>query len=438
MVEVLPFRGLRYRDDLARAAVFSPPYDVINELQRRYYMRRSPYNVVKLTLGPAKVRNWHEDAAATMRQWVEDDILIRDTTPAFYGYQQHFVLPGGSTRVRTGFLNRVGLREWGQGIHRHEHTCAGPRADRLRLMRATRANMSPMFGLYRDPGAELSRWLRPPSNPPVDFVDEEGVRQIFWTIHQTETIKALVLGLADRDIVIADGHHRYETALAYRAERRRVGGDPAGPRAYDYVMMYLTALEDPELVILPSHRLVWEQQRIDGHRLLAALSADFDIEPLDGQTNLTKAIAPEGSGPDTASTITFGAYLGKDGSWILRLKDLDRARHAGRGQDTPALNELDVMVLQNLILQPHLGISPDLLVHTDYVSYTIDEREARELVREGGAQAAFILNPTRLDQVWEAAQQGATMPQKSTYFYPKPLTGLVFNPLDDLDRRGPD
>jgi len=431
MVDVAPMRGLRYSREFADERVLAPPYDVIGpELQRRL-LDQSPFNVVRLILGADPTdTEWHARAAETLARWIADGVLVRDIRPVLYGYQQRYLDPEGCTRTRTGLIGRVRLSPYGGAIHRHEHTRIGPRVDRLRLTRAVRANLSPVFGLYRDPRAELSGLLVPPHDPLdpnllFDVVDDEGVRQILWRICDLDTMTALTAGLADRDVIIADGHHRYETALAYQAERREAEGDPPEAQAYDYVLMYLAAAEDPGLCVLPTHRIVTTPQSIDVPRLLAALEEDFELTRVSDGTPLSMAAEAAQD-----HTVAIGACFGGAERWVLRLRDLARA-HQGRRDPDVELAELDVTVLQSLILDRRLGIDAEALARTDQVAYTIDEHEACARVATGEAQAAFILNPTRLEQVWRAATRGLTMPQKSTYFYPKLATGLVINPLDE-------
>ena len=434
MVDILPLRGLCYSVSHASGTVYSPPYDVIDSAQRRSYLEQNRYNVVRLTTGPsAEDDTWYAEAAATMDRWISKGVLVRDRRPVFYGYEQRFRLPGGEPRVRRGFMGRIKLHGWGKGIHRHEHTQVAACADRLRLMRAMRTNMSPVFGIYRDPNDELGQWLRSPEQPLVDFQDA-GVRHLFWRIEDEQAISALVRSMVDQDVIIADGHHRYKTALAYRDERHKLEGETHKPQPYDYGLAYLTAAEDPGLSILATHRVIANVRDLRGlgdlgdlgHELLKALSADFDVQPFDGPGSLANAVsaaAQEG--------VAIGACLGDAGTWVLKLKSLDSLRRATGGRIPRELIGLDVVVLQEMILQAHLGISPDVLSSGKRVTYTIDEQQARSKVASGQAQAAFILNPTTVDQVWQAASHGITLPQKSTYFYPKLLTGLVFNPLDE-------
>lgn len=428
MVDIIPFRGLRYArsDDLAE--VVSPPFDVISSEQRADLVARSPHNIVAITLGPDAINTpeWYRQAAATKERWLETGVLCRDATPAFYGYRQEFVTARGTNLARTGFLARVRLSRWGKGIHPHERTREGPRADRLALMRAMRANTSPVFGLYHDPNGSIAAHIRPPSEPDAAFADADRVRHIFWRIADPGTLRHIVEAMAQHDVVIADGHHRYETALAYRDEQRADHGGATAARACDYVLMYLNAIQDAGLVVLPTHRIVRGPPTIDIHSLLGALGRDFEILRHQGNQTLEEAIAAP------SDSKRMGVILPDGTRWVLKLRSTERAVRAAVGKTAEILATLDVSVLQNLVLEPHLGITPEVLAKSDRVTYTIDEAEALEQVVAGEAQAAFILNATPLSQVWEAAVAGVTMPQKSTYFAPKLLTGLVINPLDEL------
>ncbi len=417
MVDIAPFRGLVYRADLANAPVYAPPYDVIDPLEQRSLLDRHEFNVVRLVLpGPFDRGDWHRDAAGTLESWREGRVLVCDRTARLYGYQQRFRLSGGKERVRTGFVARVRLAPYGRGIHRHERTTVGPREDRLRLMRATRANLSPVFGLYRDPEGSLQRWLTPPQKVSVD-VSLAGVREVFWPIVEPDAIRALVAGLQTRDVVIADGHHRYETALAYQEERRAAEAVGETVHGYDYVMMYLAAVDDPGIAILPTHRVVAGIDMPDESRLLEQLGHDFGVE------RVGDVAAPLGE--RTNGSVTIGMYLGRGRGYLLH----PREERVGNRDD------LSVSVLQERILAPHLRISMDELATGASVSYTTDAAQACRWVDAGQAHAAFLLQATPLDRIWQSAVEDSVMPQKSTYFYPKLLTGLVLNPLDDDDPR---
>ncbi len=313
----------------------------------------------------------------------------------------------------------------GEANLRHEHTRAAPRADRLNLMRATRAQLSPVFGMISDPKGRLTQWLQAPQVPAVDLLDQEGTRQIFWPITDTNTIAELQEFLAPCDVVIADGHHRYETALVYRDERHNAIGDASHPQPCDYVLMYLGSGQDTGLVILPTHRVISAEPRIDTQTLLTRLALDFDITPAANSQSLASAIRRI-----TAISPSFGLYLGRNSRWVLRLRDSQAAQQPESLTGGADLAELDVSVFQHLISEPCYHIDTDGLAQSERVRYTIFENEACDWVDAGQAQAAFILNPTSLQQVWQAARNLVTMPQKSTYFYPKLLTGLVIHALD--------
>jgi uncharacterized protein (DUF1015 family) len=257
MAETLPLYGWRYAPAYNRPAVYAPPYDVISTAERAELVARDPHNIANIDVTPAgAASDWYSQAGERLRSWCAAGVLVREERPAYYGYIQHFRLADGRAHTRRGLFGAVRLVEWGQGIFRHEHTRSAPRADRLNLMRATRAQLSPVFGMISDPELRLARWLQPPQQPEVDYIDQEGTQQIFWPITDRTAIDAIRNYLAPRDIVIADGHHRYETALAYRNERRNAANDLSQPQPYDYVLMYLAAVEDPGLVILPTHRVI--------------------------------------------------------------------------------------------------------------------------------------------------------------------------------------
>lgn len=424
MAETLPLRGLRYSLAYNRSTVFAPPYDVISTDSREDLLERNPVNIAHIDATPAAAASdWYKQAGEQFRSWRRTGVLVTDDVPAYYGYVQHFQLADGSRHTRRGLFGAVRLAEWGQGIFRHEHTRSAPRADRLNLMRATRAQLSPVFGMVSDPEGRMAHWLRVPSCPAVDYQDQEGTQQIFWPITETAIIAEIREFLTPRDIVIADGHHRYETALAYR--NKQCISALALPQPYDYVLMYLTAVEDPGLIILPTHRAVTTDSKIEPQALLTNLGISFEIMPVARDETLECAVRRQ-----KAASVALGLYLGADSRWALRLRNPEYTLRATSPQETADLAGLDVSVLQNLILEPCFHINTADLAQGEWVRYTISESEACAWVDSGQVQAAFILNPTSLQQVWQAARQLVTMPQKSTYFYPKLLTGLVIHALD--------
>ncbi|MEA3406945.1 MAG: DUF1015 domain-containing protein [Chloroflexota bacterium] len=424
MVEVLPFRGILYSPSYANPGVYAPPYDVIDTKDREKYLKRDPYNIVQLILKSRLDDDiWYQETARKLQHFLKEGILQRDESPLLYGYRQYFTIEDGETYTRTGFMGRVQLEEWGMGIYPHERTRAEPLEDRLKLMRATRMNTSPIFGIYRDPEGELIPWLEPPQKPAIEFEKEEE-RHIFWRIREPRAIAALAQGMRTRDVVIADGHHRYETALTYKRERHAQEGEAGTPKPYDYVLMYLTAVEDEGLRILPSHRVVNGPTHPNWADLKDRLQRDFILTPLPQGVSLAEAIS--GYPKDT---VAVGAHIKGAGKWILKLRSPQQIHRVSEKDAPEEIAMLDVSVLQNLILHPHFGISHQVLTNAEYVTYTTSESRACAAVAKGEAFAAFILRPPSVKRVWDVARAGLSMPQKSTYFYPKLLTGLVFNPL---------
>lgn len=414
MPEILPFRGLRYSDEYTRPTVFAPPYDVISPADREHFTATDAYNITHIDVTPIPTPDdWYNTAAARLLAWRRQGVLTMDHAPAYYGYLQQFSLADGSQHSRKGVFAAVRLAEWGAGIYRHEHTRAAPRADRLSLMRATRTQLSPVFGMISDPELRLAALLVPPAAVPVDYVDQEGTRQVFWPIFDPDITAAIKQVLDDKEIVIADGHHRYETALAYRAERRAEDGDPTQPQPYDYVLMFLTSVQDPGLCILPTHRVIKTVDRQLPANLLSRLAERFEVLPAEGAASLEQQLMAFAGRANA-----FGLYLGGSARYICVWRKPEDA-------SSGILESLDVSVLLREILEPLFNIDADALKAGDRVEYTISEAQACASVERGEAQAAFILNPTLLSQVWDTARALQTMPQKSTYFYPKLLTGLV-------------
>jgi uncharacterized protein (DUF1015 family) len=414
MATIEPFRALHY--DLDRVGglqpVVAPPYDVIDAPQRAELLSRSPHNVVEIDL-PEADGDPYEHAAEVFEQWQQDGTLVRDDEPALWALEQEYTGPDGKRRTRHGFFARVKVEDYGPGrIRPHERTHPGPKEDRLRLTRATRANLSPIFSLYDDPqGAAwgaLAPHLRQP--PWSEVTDEDGTVHRLWRIADPETHAAVADALASAELLIADGHHRYETARVYHEE----GG--AG-----HVLMCLVALQDPGLTVFPTHRLL---TRLDGDRretLRNTIQADFEVEPVDAG-----ALEPTGDGP-----VRLG-YLDAHHKRPLMLTLRDPAIAAAALPDKPEpYRALDTAVLEALVLHGALGMTEDDISHLNGLDYARDYDQARERVESGAAQAAFFMRATPVAQVRDVAATGESMPPKSTYFFPKVLTGMVFNPLDD-------
>jgi uncharacterized protein (DUF1015 family) len=443
---VVPFRAWRYAPAAGDADLLvAPPYDVIGpDLQSRLYAR-SRHNVVRVDLGMTTPSdnycdNRYTRAAAQLEQWKESGILVRDQAPTITFVEEEFTGPDGRARTRRGFLAVVRLRGLSEGvIHAHEQTFSGPKQDRFDLMEATSMSLSPVFLLYDLSGDEVtSAWLaRPDAAPPATVIsDEDGNVTKLWPTSDPPLLQTVRESLGSTRFVIADGHHRYETALRYRDHRREHAGGGQPPTAapsYEYVLAYLSNMADPGLAIYATHRLIAGVDPQKVAALPAALAGTFAVEPLTpaspGVAGVREAIErylashPRG---------TFAAWApAAGGAYGLQLVD-GRAIDAVTPGHSQAYRGLDVTILQHLILQPALGIPSEGPEAETLVTYFKDTTAAFERLDAGEFQAGFFMNPTGLDQVRQVAFGGERMPQKATFFYPKLPTGLVFHDLNGV------
>jgi uncharacterized protein (DUF1015 family) len=420
MADVQPLLALHY--DLRKvgplATLVAPPYDVIDPEQRARLAARSHYNVVEIDL-PEADGDPYQAAARTLAGWEREGAVVQDAEPAIWALSQEYDAPGGGgRRERRGFFCRVRVEEYGAGrIRPHERTHPGPKEDRLRLTRATKANLSPIFALHSDPTAATWAALAPfaAQEPWGDVTDDEGTRHRVWRVADPDAIAAVQEATAAAELLIADGHHRYETARAYAEE---VGGE--GP--HRYVLMCLVALEDPGLTIFPTHRLL-RGLRPEQHETLAgAIRESFDVEE-----TTREAIVPEGDDPLRLGYID--AHFRKP--FRLTLTDQAIADRALDGH-SESYRRLDTAVLEALVLKGALEMTDDDISHLHGLGYARSTDEALDLVDRGEYDCAFFMRATPVEQVREVAAAGESMPPKSTFFFPKLLTGLLFNPL--LDR----
>jgi uncharacterized protein (DUF1015 family) len=414
MAEIQPLHALRY--DPARTGglqdVVAPPYDVIDDAQRRELEARSPYNVARVDL-PEGGEDRYARAAALLQSWRDEGAVVLDDGPALWTLAQEYTGPDGQQRTRRGCFARVRVEEYGAGrIRPHERTHPGPKEDRLRLTRATRANLSPIFSLYSDPSG-AARSALSAATPWAQTTDDDGTVNHLGRIGDAEAIAAFTRGLADAELLIADGHHRYETARVYADE---IGGEGA----HRYVLMCLVALEDPGLTVFPTHRLV-RGLRSDQHEALAqALRRDFTIEPLNDRSELAP---PEN---DEVRIGYIDAHFRTP--YMLTLRDPAVADAALPDRAAP-YRRLDTAVLEAIILKGTLGMTDEAIDHLDGLGYARDLAHALEMIDDASFDAAFFMAPTPVARVREVAAAGESMPPKSTYFFPKVPTGLLFNPL---------
>ena len=403
--------------------VVCPPYDVISDALRAQLLERHPANAVRLELAPDD--DPHAAAAATLDAWLREGTLERRAEPAIY-YYRHGTAARPDELIVEGIVARVLLEPWGGGVRPHEHTMPGPKADRLALLRTTRTQLSPILSVYFDRSERYHHVMG------RAWAEEWRARDGDGILHQLAAVEPddRLLGYLGRQtLFIADGHHRYETALAYQAEVRSepAGGDaPPGSLAADWIMMMVVNTELVELEIRPTHRLLLDAE-LDALRSLVAgddpLWEAVAVAPAD------LAGALEERRFDEAPTV--GLVLPGDEGWLL-LGDADGLTdRLRRERMSSAVRGLDLSALHVTVLRDRLGITEADVAAGTRLAYTRDEADARARVAHGEARAAILVRPTRLDQLAEVANAGDVMPQKSTYFYPKLLTGLVFNPLED-------
>ncbi len=423
MADVQPLRALRYEPSVVGeiSQVVAPPYDVIDDAQRAELLARSPFNVVAVDLPKPSPGGGDQYAAAgeTFENWQLQGALVRDREPALWAHAQEYTGPDGIVRTRRGYFCRVRIEGYGPGrVRPHERTHPGPKEDRLRLTRATRANISPIFSLYSDPHQAAWAALEPftASDPWADVTDGDGTRHRLWRVADPAAIAAVQATTADAELLIADGHHRYETMEAYAEE---VGGDGE----HRFILMCLVALEDPGLTVFPTHRLVTNLDDARRAALDEVLARDFEVEVV-SREELEPPPQDDGYSPLQMGFVTAGDERFRR----LTLKDQSIADRALADHD-PAYRRLDTGVLETLVLKGALGMSDEDISHFNGMFYARDTDEAIGMVRSGDFDAAFVMRPTPVRQVRELAAAGENMPPKSTFFYPKLLTGLLFNPL---------
>jgi uncharacterized protein (DUF1015 family) len=432
MADIQPVWGIRYAPDLRShlASLLTPPYDVISPEAQAAYYERHPYNIIRLELGRDEpgddaLNNRYTRAAAALADWRRQGIMYQEAQSALYLYRQRFRI-GSADYWRTSLLARVRLEPWEAGVVLpHEYTMPKPKGDRLKLMRACAANTSPIMALYDDADGSMQRFLEPFVQRPAQdaFTDDAGEEHTLLPITDADQIAQAQRFFANRQLFIADGHHRYETALTYRDEQREMRKELHAEDAANFVLMSLIAFEDPGLVILPTHRLV---QGLPAERILGLeerLSRYFSIERLPGDAMPDQALATL----PIESAGTFVLIIGNE-TWQARVKEegLRRMNDAGR---SASWQQLDVAILQTLVLDEGLGVDAEAVTAGNVLTYIRDARAAEQAVRGGSAQLAALLRPTPVKQLRDVALAGERMPQKSTYFYPKLITGLVLNPL---------
>ncbi len=431
MATISPFRALRYdprRVDVT--AVVTQPYDKVTPTMQERYYAASPYNLVRIILGrkePADdaSNNVYSRAAADFRRWRSDGVLCPDGAASLYAYAQEFAVPGTTeTRTRRGFIGLGRIEPYEAGVvFRHEQTLSAPKQDRLNLLRATRAHFGQIFMLYSDPGREAESHLFSDARPTTEVTDEYGVVHRIWAVAERERVEAVVRAMADKKLIIADGHHRYETALRYREERRAAAGQAGADHPYDRVMMTFVNMDAPGLVILPTHRVVHGLENFQVGEMVRVARSFFAVEDITSRFDPERPTAALPShGEDTALLA-----VSRGNKFLMRAPAA--AQHTSLAELSRRQAELDVVRLHKVVLESVLGLSEESLREQKHIEYLRDAREAVARV-QAGANVAFLMNPAKIEQVRDIAFAGEVLPQKSTDFYPKLLSGLTIYALD--------
>jgi len=434
MAEVRPLRGIRYVAEKVGdiAQVVTPPYDVISKEAQATYYARSPYNVIRLELGKATdedntLNTVYTRAAATFAEWRLQHVLEEEGTPCYYVYQQTFTHAGQQYK-RTSLIARVRLEAWSANVVLpHEHTMAKAKDDRLQLLRACATNLSPVMSLYDDPQGRIRRLLASyAEHAEIQITDEAGEEHRLQPIKDIQQIAQLQDFFSERQLYIADGHHRYETALAYRQEILEQRKELAAEDAANFVLMALVDVENPGMLVLPTHRILFGLPQTVLHKhMIELFKPYFEVQTLPA-TLPSDAIARllVEAGQERVALV----FATAEQTLLLTLKEQGQQRMQESGH-SEAWNSLDVAVAQQLVMENILELTAEDMAAGTHVRYTRDPEQALQSVQSGEAQAALLLNATRVRQIRDVAQANDRMPQKSTYFYPKLITGLVMNPL---------
>ena len=440
MAEIAPFRGVLYDfSKVDASAVLAPPYDVIDDEGRAALAAKDPKNCVRLILPEGEGDSKYPAAARIFDEWLADGTLARDERPAIYRYHQIFTSAelGGAQVTRRGFIAAVRLHRFDEGvILRHELTLKGPKIDRLNLMKATGAHLSQIFTLYSDPAGETDRAFAPvEKEPPVlDGVTDDGTRHRLWRVTDRELIGQVARVIASRKLYIADGHHRYETMVAFRDHlREQAGGELERDSAAEFGTLFLANMDDPGLVVLPTHRLVHSLPDFDRAALLEKAAAFFSVRTIEGGAASAASVRRLLTDAGTSGPSVAAVFPGSDDAHVLTLRpDFDPAT---AGLELPAvLRRLDVSLLHGVVFEHILGITKEAQESKTNLRYYKDTEKA--LAERDQGQALFLMNPTPVHQVRAVSDAGEVMPQKSTFFYPKIASGVVFTRIDPSETIG--
>ena len=435
MAHIIPFRGMRFNTEKVGdlKQVTTPPYDIISPEEQDGFYQKHLNSVIRLEFGKEYAddtpqNNRYTRAAKDLEAWIDEQILIFEEKPAVYLYEEVFTLKNGETKAFKGFMTLVQLEEFSKKIVLpHEETLSKAKTDRFNLMDATHANFSPIYCLYMDEKQKLSPIIREiaAGAPDISFTACDGIEQHLWIVTDEAVIRAVQDGFADRQLFIADGHHRYETALNFRNKLREENPNDDADALYNYVMMLLVDMDDPGLVVFPTHRMLKDLESFDEKAVIRALEGTFAVEKVSAGENAAAAMEESLAAAGSDEKV-FAFYTGKDYFYRLTLTDKSAMGKAISGKSDAYLG-LDVTVLHTLILHKVFGIDMENMANQKNLVYTKQAEEAVDCVKSGGFQCAFLLNATKVREIKDVSLANEKMPQKSTYFYPKIITGLVMN-----------
>lgn len=436
MARVFPIRGMRFSETATGtdySKLITPPYDVITPEKQNELYEKSGHNVIRLEYpasypDDAPGQNKYTRAAATLKEWLQKGVLFCEEKPAFYLYELSFQFEG-KDYVRKGIYGGVGLSPFEEGeVIPHEETMSKPKADRLELLRHCEANFSPIFGLYQDKEDSVEKYgdaFKKETEPIIDFVDEENQRHRIWSVTDEGFISKLTKIFEDKTIFIADGHHRYETALEFYREQKRMGHDP---ERYRFALMALVNVYDEGLLVFPTHRLI-SHSEVSPPQLLEELNRFFNIEefPEPRHEEEILSLLQASLKGSTVRELSFGLYTSESRFFILNLRE-----EALSEAEVPF--RFDVLALQELVLANIFELGGEQRRNEAGIYYLRDEWEAKQEVDVGRAQYVFYVNRPYLEKIMELAAQGFRMPQKSTFFYPKLATGLIMLKLSEVTK----
>lgn len=425
-VEVRPFEAIVYNQDKVKPEEFiAPPYDVITPEEQNRLYENSLYNIVRIILSKNTSESRYEEIANTYHNWLDNSVLVQNEKPCILYLIQEFER-NGKNYTRKGFIARCRIEDFSSGnIYPHEVTMSGPKADRLEIMKACKANFSQIFMVYSDKDKTIEKMAEKYSTPFIDVTDSLGVRNIVFKIEDEDFISGVYNTMKDKTLLIADGHHRYETAMNYR----NFVNSPDENDKTKFVMSYFTNMED-DLMIFPTHRVI--TKKIDVNELLEKAGKYFDIETMpydDSNKEEVKTAFLNYLEESNKDGIAFGLYTSTEKEFYVFKLGTDITSVFDEYDVPEALRELDLAVLHKTLLQKELGYSEEELLAQNGILYIRQESEAFDMIDRGEATASFIMAYPKIEDIHKVVKHGCRMPQKSTYFYPKLLSGVAINPL---------